>query len=396
MASAECARTLRTMFSSMPHLLRRGTLTLALGLLVPAAPAAAGTITPPAASAGDAAVVLAKARPGARPAVARAPRGVVVLGAVDRRGAAVFAVVRPPGAAAGAARVRVAGAVRVTARASAVLTSPRTLPASACASAGPASGLRRVLRRGALSAADARALGAALERRACGRGAEAGDAALLQRLGLRVPAAAGVVPAAGAGAATPGPVPAPGGGPTPAPPATPPGGGTPPPGGDEGTYGACRDGLDNDGDGQVDARGEGPNPDPGCMNANDRTENSERTASAACAAVSGVSMNTADRREAFAAVNRDCGDAIEIAVTVAPGILACDVMTAVVGYVCANHRGVAWVHNRLMNGSATDIFDIPISLTGDADCSKLATIAITRPDLSVEEIVEPIQSCPGG
>ncbi len=168
----------------------------------------------------------------------------------------------------------------------------------------------------------------------------------------------------------------------------------PPPAEEPGSYGACRDGVDNDGDGQTDALGESGNPDPGCMNENDRTEDSEVTASAACRAVSGVSMNTPDPTAAFAAVNAGCGIVSEVVVAIQPGIVVCDVFTAVVGFVCVNHRGVGRAYNRLFAGPATDIFDMPITLTGAVDCSKAATIALRRPDLSVEEIVEPIEPCP--
>lgn len=88
------------------------------------------------------------------------------------------------------------------------------------------------------------------------------------------------------------------------------------------------------------------------MNENDRTEDSDVTASAECRAVN--------------------------------------------GFVCVNHRGVGRAYNRLFAGPATDIFDVPISPTGAVDCSKPATIALQRPDFTVEEIVEPIAPCPGG
>lgn len=359
----------------------------ALTVVLPAAPAAAGTLALPAPEAGEAAVFHGSAARGAKPRIAAAPKGVAVLGAADRRGRLVLAVVRPPGAQAGTVRLRARGRLRAKRRAGG------DLPAAACAARGPAAGLARVLRRGALRRADAAAFGAALRRRACGQAPAAGDAALLQRLGF----AAG---AAGTPASTPGPTAVPAS-PAPAPaPARPGGEVLPPPSPapkpapeEPGSYGACRDGVDNDGDGQTDALGESGNPDPGCMNGNDRTEDSETTASAACRAVSGVSRNTPDPREAFAAVNSDCGYVNDVVVSIQPGVLTCDVYTAVNGYVCAVQRGVGRAYQYLYAGPNTDVFDMPILLTGPVDCSKPATIALQRPDFTVDEIVEPVQNC---
>ncbi|MBJ7519901.1 MAG: hypothetical protein JHC84_09425 [Solirubrobacteraceae bacterium] len=371
-------------FRRSSHLRRAALAAAACTLVLPAAPAAAGTLSTPAPAAGATAVLLGTGAKGVKPKVTAAPRGVVVLGGADRRGRLALAVVRPPGAQGGAVRLRARGSLKAKPAA--------TLAAAACGTSGPASRLRTVLRRGTLNASDAKALGAAMERRACGR-ASAADSALLARLGLGQPAnpTTGAAPQPG-GATSPAPgastppkeiLPPPAAAPKPAPPEEP------------GSYGACRDGVDNDGDGQTDALGEHGNPDPGCFNENDRTETGETTASAACRAVSGVSMNTPDPKAAFAAVNADCGISSEVVVTVQPGILACDVFTGVTGYVCAIHpRWVGRTYQYLYAGSATDIFDMPLTLTDPVDCSKPATIALRRPDLSVEEIVEPIEPCP--
>lgn len=386
MAGARSARTFRVMVTRTPRIhLRRAAFAAALAAAaLPAAPAAAGTLSVPAPAAGDAAVLTGTGAKGVKPKVTAAPKGVVVFGGADRRGRLVVAVARPRGAADGPARLRARGSLKAK--------TATTLPASACRPGGASGRLRQVLRRGALPAADARALGAALERRACGRPVGA-DAALLQRLGLAAPVgepAPGTAASGGAAPASSSPKPQenlP-----PSHPSNP----KPPPVEEPGSYGACRDGVDNDGDGQTDALGESGNPDPGCMNENDRTEDSEVTASAECRAVSGVSMNTPDPTAAFAAVNAGCGIINEVVVTIQPGIVACDVFTAVNGFVCVNHRGVGRAYNRLFAGPATDIFDMPISLTGPVDCSKPATIALQKPDFTVEEIVEPIAPCPGG
>lgn len=379
------------MMRSTTHLpARRLLAAAALCLLVPAAPAAAATVTTPSPPAGGASAVVVKAKPGARPAVARAPRGVVVLG-----GPSVVAAVRPPAAKGGAVKVRFRGSAKVVAKATSLLGGA-TLPAGACSSKG----LTKVLTRGALPAADAKALGAALQRRACG-GATAADTAVLRRLGLKVPAD-NPMPQSGASTPLPGPTPSAGSTPRPSGGTStpPPASGTPGAGGpsDPGTFGACRNGKDDDGDGQTDARGQGANPDPGCMNENDTTETGEKPASAACAAVSGVSMTPGNpTTSAFAAVNRDCGISAEVWVVVQPGVQSCEVFTAEQGYVCVIEKlGVAHAYQFLAAGKITDIYDMPLTLTGPADCSKPATIVLERPDLSVEEIVEPIQGCTGG
>lgn len=386
MARLGARRTFRDMFTCTPSTHRRAAFAAALALtaVLPAAPAVAGTLAVPAPAAGDTAVLAGTGAKGVKPKVTTAPKGVVVFGGADRRGRLVVALARPRGAAGGPARLRARGTLRAKAAG--------TLTASACRPGGASARLGQVLRRGTLTAADARALGGALERRACGRAPAATDAALLQRLGLGSPAAD---PAPGTGAAASAATPSAPKPPEVLPPSHP-SNPKPPPAEEPGSYGACRDGVDNDGDGQTDALDESGTPDPGCMNGNDRTEDSEVTASAECRAVSGVSMNTADPTAAFAAVNAGCGIINEVVVTIQPGIVACDVFTAVVGFVCVNHRGVGRAYNRLFAGPPTDIFDMPISLTGPVDCSKPATIALQKPDFTVAEIVEPIAPCPGG
>ncbi|MBJ7331562.1 MAG: hypothetical protein JHC95_16835 [Solirubrobacteraceae bacterium] len=369
---------------------------LALTLLLPAAPAAAGTLSTPAPVAGDVTVLSGTGKQRAKLKVAKGPKGVAVFGAVDGKGRFAVALVSPKGAKTGAVKLKAGGRLKASTKLTGLLSSSRTLPATACVTGGPAAGLRKVIRAGALSAADAKAVGAALQRRACGQAATSADTALFQRVGLKVPAAGpkgtgGPPPPAG-GAST-------GGGKV-ATPSTWPGGKTPPAGGGgdaPGEFqGACKDGKDNDGDGQTDARGEGTNPDPGCMNGNDASENSEKPVSAECAQASGVSAGGDDPKEVFAAVNSGCGSFVEMTVSVQPGILTCTAMTGDNTWSCANDKGVAWAFGTFTTSGPKEIVDMPITLTGPVDCTKPATIALHRADLTVEELVEPVQCKTGG
>jgi hypothetical protein len=248
---------------------------LAIGLV--AAPAAgAATLKLPSPAAGEVAVVAAPVTGKATPKVGGVPKGVAVTGGVSKH-VAVFAVVRPRGA--GKAGVTVRGKLGRPSSASAVLgaTPPAALATVACPGA---SVLGRVLRRGAgaPAAADLQRLGAVLAARLCGKDVGDGGIALLVRLKLDAPTpphpsvALPAAPTASAPPTTPAPAPSAA---APAPPAA-----TPP-----ASSGApqCSNGKDDDGDGQVDALGRGATFfDPGCANAADTTEASERTVPATC------------------------------------------------------------------------------------------------------------------
>jgi hypothetical protein len=333
---------------------------------------------------GEASVLLASVhlRTGQRPprlAVKASPADAAVLGGVTPRGAVAVAVVRPSAGAMHAAstvvrlRVRIRGA-RV---AGGVLGKPGRR-AAACADAGLAAALGRELAPGAdIDGDDARALGALLARRACGGELSAADAELLSRLGLNAAkgpaggASVGTLPApAAAGAAA--------------------GGGAAKPAGPQ-----CSNGIDDDGDGQVDHLQSGnKRPDPGCADANDDSEGSEVPVDPACGKSSGVSQSPDDHTSLFLGINSGCGSFTRVWVNVAPSVAKCQALTSDSTFDCAPSGGNAVASAR--DGKPVELVDIPLSLTGAADCSVPATVALTRPDGTVAELVEPIGPCAGG
>ncbi|HEX8101283.1 MAG TPA: hypothetical protein VF533_01590, partial [Solirubrobacteraceae bacterium] len=163
-------------------------------------------------------------------------------------------------------------------------------------------------------------------------------------------------------------------------------------GGGTSTPNQCSNGIDDDGDGQVDF-GTNRNvmrPDPGCAGSTD-DEAGEAAVSEACARLSGVSRGTEDRDSAFAAINADCGDFQAFWVNV-PGIAnSCTTFTSRSNFACNVEQGDAVA--RSMDGTPTDQADTLIQLGTSLDCAVPATIALIRPDGSVAELVEPVGGC---
>jgi hypothetical protein len=165
----------------------------------------------------------------------------------------------------------------------------------------------------------------------------------------------------------------------------------PPPAPGEGAAGACSNGIDDDRDGQVDASSERERrPDPGCMAAGDTTENSEVAVSAACAASSGAGAG-GDQDGIGVGINSGCGTFTEVAVYAAPNAYVCDVFTADDNFNCVIRHGHAYAETR--DARETGIADVDIGLVGRIDCSVPATIALTRRDGTVAELVTPIARC---
>ncbi len=258
----------------------------ALLLAAPAADAAPAALKLPVPKPGHVAVGVASASKASPLTVKGAlPKGVVVTGAI-RGGQAVVAVIRPAGGPASASLAKV-----VVAAPRARLSAPALLPSALTtkgAGLGPAcrvapSALGTVLRRSgaaSLSASDVKRVGAVVAGALCGKAVDAAGHGLL--------VAERLVPPAGQPAAPPpaggGVKPQPGGG----------GGGIQPPGGGGAGGGggggggqtgpaACDNGKDDDGDGQVDHVNSGKAlVDPGCLGADDATEDSEKAPPRAC------------------------------------------------------------------------------------------------------------------
>lgn len=194
-------------------------LPLALLLVLFAAPAQAATVKVPVPPEGQVTIAVAKVGKQAK-VTARAPAGIAVAGSAKKGRLATAVVHRRGVAASGTVTLKVKGRAR----------SVKTY-----ASGAPCKGLAALLAKplvtAGLAAADLKALGAAIAARACGRPFEQ---ALLDRLGL------GAAPPPGGGVVRPG------------------GGRPSPPGGDGGggATNQCWNGIDDDGDGQVDAPSE--------------------------------------------------------------------------------------------------------------------------------------------
>jgi hypothetical protein len=274
----------------------------ALGL-APAAGAATAPLKVPAPAAGQVAVAAAtiSGAPALKAREAGVPKGAFVTGGIVKAGGrriALVAVARPSRSAAvraavSAGRAKPAG----TASAAALLSAdpPAALTAAvAPVCAGAAKALGHPLRRGAgaPSGAELKAFGQVLAARLCGHAIDGKGTALLGLLGLQAPKLAakpadgvqlGPVPAPApvAAASTTPPAPSTGGSaPPPPPPSTP----------------ACANGKDDDGDDQVDALGKGAQFfDPGCSDASDTTENSEKATPRAC----GLGIYTHQTRRGF-------------------------------------------------------------------------------------------------
>jgi hypothetical protein len=285
---------MRTFAPSCPSPLALALGVACAGALAVAPAAGAATVKVPAPAAGDVAVAVAPVSGTAKLKVAKAgvPKGGAVTGGVVKAGGkrlALVAVVRPKSAGKAGPSIT-AGRAKLGASSAAAAVLGAEPPAALTAAVAPACGsaakaLGHPLRRGAggPSAGDLATLGKVLAARLCGGDVDAKGAALLGLLGLRAPAPKAakpsvVNPAPVAAASAPQTAPAPAGG-----------GGTPPAGGGGGTpapsggTSQCANGIDDDGDGQVDAQSKGaPLFDPGCSDDKDTTENSEKTSPAQC------------------------------------------------------------------------------------------------------------------
>ena len=277
---------------------------------------------------------------------AKAPAGIAVIGTV-KKGRLGVAVAHRRGVVAG-------GKVTLTVKGKA-----RGLKIGGAAPCkGLAALLSKPLQSAGLAGGDLRALGAATAARACGKPF---SQTLFDRLGL------GAAPATSGGIAPPRP-PAPGGG----------GGGS---------TNQCSNGIDDDGDGQVDAPSERMlRPDPGCMNANDPSEAGEVPLN--CNAGAGVGD---DKSVLQIGINDGCGSFVEVAVYAAPSAFVCDITASAGNWVCVIAHGQAFADTR--NATDAEMADLTIGLNGDANCAVPATIVLTRRNLEVAELVTPIARC---
>jgi hypothetical protein len=318
-------------------------------LLVFATSAQAATVNVPVPADGQIAVAVAKV--GKKATVkAKAPAGIAVTGSAKKGRLAVAVVHRRGVIAGGKVTLQVKGKVRG-------LKIGRA-PGAHCT--GLAALLSKPLQRAGLASGDLRALGAATAAKVCGKPF---SQALLDRLGL------GAAPTTSGSLAPPGsarPSPSPGGG---------------------GATNQCSNGVDDDGDGQVDAPSERRlRPDPGCMNANDSTEAGEVPLN--CNAGAGVGD---DPSQLQIGINDGCGSFVEVAVYAAPTAFVCDIGASAGNWSCVIAHGQAFAETR--NATDAEMADLTIGLNAGADCAVPATIVLTRRNFEVAELVTPIAGC---
>jgi hypothetical protein len=329
-------------------------------LLVPAA-AQAATVKVPVPAEGQVAVAVAAVpKTHVSLKVVKAPAAVAVTGSA-KSGRLAIAVIRPRGTfVGGSVSVKVRGGrAKGVKRFAAALDGGSA--GAACRSLGKLLG--KPLRAGGLAAGDLRAVGAAAGARLCGKPVPGAAAGVLARLGL------GAVPVGAGGSLSPG------------------GSQTPPPAPGGSTH-QCANGIDDDGDGQIDAASERAlRPDPGCMNANDPSEAGEVAVPAGCHAGAGVG-DEPSRLEV--GVNDGCGSFTELAVYAAPNAFVCDIQASAGNWSCVIANGHAYAETR---NAAADMADLQIGLDGDVNCAVPATIVLYRPDLSVAELVTPVSGC---
>ena len=333
----------------MPRLLLPITLLL---LVMTTATSQAATVKVPVPPEGQVSVAVASVAKKSSVKV-KAPAGIAVTGAAKKGRLGVAVVHRRGVVAGGVVTLKVKGRVRG-------LKIDRA-PGAACKSLP--SLLSKPLAAGGLASADVRALGAAVGARACGKPF---SQAVLDRLGLGAPPASGGISKPGGGR-----------------PSTPPAGG----GGGGGSTNQCANGVDDDGDGQVDAPSERMlRPDPGCMNANDPSEAGEVPLN--CNAGAGLGD---DPSELQIGINDGCGSFVEVAVYAAPSAFVCDITASAGNWVCVIAHGQAYADTR--NALDAEMADLTIGLNGAADCSVPATIVLTRRNFEVAELVTPIARC---
>ena len=318
-------------------------------VLLAAASAQAATVKVPVPPEGQISVAVASV--GKKATVkAKAPAGVAVVGGAKKGKLGVAVAHRRGVVAGGVVTLKIKGKVRGL-RTSASAGSCKTLSGL----------LSKPLQGAGIAAADLRALGAATAARACGKPF---SQAVFDRLGL------GAAPPTSGGIATPRP--------------SQPGGGG---GGGGGATNQCSNGIDDDGDGQVDAPSERKlRPDPGCMNANDSTEAGEVPLS--CNAGAGVGD---DKTVLEIGINDGCGSFVEVAVYASPNAFVCDIGASAGNWVCVIAHGHAYADTR--NAVDAEMADLTIGLNGDVDCAVPATIVLTRRNFEVAELVTPIARC---
>jgi hypothetical protein len=315
-------------------------------VLLAAASAQAATVRVPVPAEGQMTVAVASVGKKAK-VRAKAPNRIAVTGSA-KKGRLGVAVMHRRGVVAG-------GAVILTVKGKVRALKTGAVPARACKSLS--SLLVKPLQGGGVATGDLKALGAAAAARACGKPF---SQALFDRLGLGNP------PPTSGGLATPRPS---------------------QPGGGGGATNQCSNGIDDDGDGQVDAPSERKlRPDPGCMNANDSTEAGEVPLN--CNAGAGVGD---DRTVLQIGINDGCGSFVEVAVYAAPTAFVCDIGASAGNWVCVIAHGHAYADTR--NAVDADMADLTIGLNGDVDCSVPATIVLTRRNFEVAEMVTPVARC---
>src|SRR2546429_4293395 len=159
---------------------------------------------------------------------------------------------------------------------------------------------------------------------------------------------------------------------------------SPPGGGPQAS--ACSDGIDNDGDGQIDAISQhSAHPDPGCSDGSDNSENSEAPLPDACR--NALNIGTAgDDKSFIVGVNGSCGQVKSVFFDLEGAVTDCQVLTV------DDNSGTCQVSDgnavaTLQNPAEQN--DVLGHVAGTYTCAEKTVVALTLADGSVIEGAPP-------
>ncbi len=108
---------------------------------------------------------------------------------------------------------------------------------------------------------------------------------------------------------------------------------------------------------------------------------------AACAESSFVAQGD-DDRSLFVGINQGCPAFTQVTVEVGATVASCDAITSEHNFTCGAVGGKA-----VAKGGTTDMIDIPITLTGAANCAVNAKVTFTLAAGGTQLLSEPISNC---
>ena len=108
---------------------------------------------------------------------------------------------------------------------------------------------------------------------------------------------------------------------------------------------------------------------------------------AACAESSHISQGD-DPKGLFVGINQGCPTFTQVTVEVGATVAACEAITSEHDFTCSAVNGKA-----VAKGGTADMIDLPITLTGAANCAVDAKVTLSLTDGRSQQLVEPIENC---